>query len=91
MEILQDAEFWVAVAFVILVASVWKPLKRAFADGLDARAAKIRAELEEARHLADEAAALLADYRTKEGKALGEAEEILRQAAAEAERGRQAA
>ena len=90
MEILQDAEFWVAVAFVILVASVWKPLKRAFADGLDARAAKIRAELEEARHLADEAAALLADYRTKEGKALGEAEEILRQAAAEAERGRQA-
>jgi F-type H+-transporting ATPase subunit b len=90
MEILRDAEFWVAVAFVILIASVWKPLKRALADGLDGRAAKIKAELEEARHLADEAAALLAEYRTKEGKALGEAEEILRHAAAEAERSRQA-
>jgi len=90
MEFLRDAEFWVAVAFVILIAAVWKPLKRAFADGLDARAAKIKAELEEARRLADEAAALLAEYRSKEGKALGEAQEILRHAAAEAERNRQA-
>lgn len=91
MAFLHDAEFWVAVAFVILIASVWKPIKRTLADSLDARAAKIRADLDEAQRLADEAQALLAEYRAKQTQALAEGEAIVKQAAAEAERGRQAA
>jgi len=91
MEFLRDAEFWVAVAFVILIAAVWKPVKRSLAAGLDARAAKIRSELEEARRLLEEAQALLADYQGKERQALSEAEGIMRHAAEEAGRNRQAA
>jgi len=91
MEFLRDAEFWVAVAFVILIAAVWKPIKRSLAAGLDARAAKIRSELEEARRLVEEARALLADYQGKQRQALSEAEGIMRHAAEEAERNRQAA
>ena len=55
MEFLRDAEFWIAVAFVILIAAAWKPVKGSLAAGLDARAAKIRSELEEARRLLEEA------------------------------------
>lgn len=91
MEFLQDAEFWVAVAFVILIAAVWKPVKRSLAASLDARAAKIRSALEEARRLVEEARAVLADYQGKQRQALSEAEGIMRHAAAEAERNRQAA
>ena len=86
MEILKEAEFWVAVAFVILIAAVWKPAKRALATGLDERARTIRAELEEARRLRDEAERLLAEYRKKQSKALAEAAEIAKQAIVEAER-----
>lgn len=91
MEFLRDAEFWIAVAFVILIAAVWKPVKGSLAAGLDARAAKIRSELEEARRLLEEARALLADYKEKQRQALSEAEGIMRHAAEEAERNRQAA
>ncbi len=91
MEFLHDAEFWVAVAFVILIAAVWKPVKRSLSASLDARAAKIRSELEEARRLVEEARALLAEYQAKQEQALSEAEGIMRHAAAEAERNRQAA
>jgi len=91
MEFLRDAEFWVAVAFVILIAAVWKPVKRSLSASLDARAAKIRSELEEARRLVEEARALLAEYQAKQEQALSEAEGIMRHAAAEAERNRQAA
>ena len=91
MALLRNAEFWVAVAFVILLLAVWKPVSRALTGALDARAAKIKAELEEARRLAQEAASLLADYEGKQRQALAEAKEILRHAAAEAARNREAA
>ncbi len=91
MELLKNPEIWVAVAFVILVAGVWKPVKRGVAGGLDARAATIKAELDEARRLKDDAEALLAEYQQKESQALAEAEAILRHAGAEAERNRRQA
>jgi F-type H+-transporting ATPase subunit b len=87
----QEGEFWVAVGFVILVGSVWKPVKRALLTGLDDRAAKIKVELDEARRLNEEAQALLADYRKKQSEALVEAEAIVRHAAEEAERNRRQA
>ena len=46
----SEAEFWVAVAFVIFVGIVWKVGGgKALIGGLDTRAERIRAELAEAR------------------------------------------
>ena len=55
MHFFHDPEFWVLVAAIIFVAAVYKPVGRALTGGLDARAARIRAELDEAR-LANEIA-----------------------------------
>ena len=88
MEILKETEFWVAVGFVILIAALWRPAQRALTTALDARARTIRAELEEAQRLREEAERLVAEYRRKQAKALGEAVEIAKQAVIEAERSR---
>ncbi|HLI12964.1 MAG TPA: F0F1 ATP synthase subunit B [Alphaproteobacteria bacterium] len=88
MELLNDAEFWVSIAFLILIALVYKPIKRSLAAGLDGRAAKIKSELDEARRLREEAQALLAEYQSKQRAALADAEKIVRHAGDEAERNR---
>jgi F-type H+-transporting ATPase subunit b len=56
------------------------------AKSLDERAGRIKAELDEARKLKDDAAQLLADYQRKRGEAESEAQEIIAGAKAEAER-----
>jgi F-type H+-transporting ATPase subunit b len=86
MEILHDAEFWVLVAAVIFVIAVFKPVRRALTGGLDARAARIRGELDEARRLREEAERLVADYKARQQAASAEAEAIVAHAKAEAER-----
>jgi len=85
-ELLSDAEFWVLIAVVIFVAAVFKPAGRAITGGLDARATRIRTELDEARRLREEAEKLVADYRAKELEAKADAETIVAHAQAEAER-----
>jgi F-type H+-transporting ATPase subunit b len=86
MEFLHDAEFWVLVAAVIFVIAVFRPASRALTGGLDARAARIRGELDEARRLREEAERLVAEYRAKEREAGAEAEAIVAHAKQEAER-----
>ncbi|MBI3705439.1 MAG: ATP F0F1 synthase subunit B [Rhizobiales bacterium] len=82
-----DAEFWVAVAFVIFVAGMgYLGVHRMIAKSLDDRAGRIKAELDEARKLKDEAAQLLAHYQRKRQEAEGEAQEIVAGAKSEAER-----
>ena len=55
-------------------------------DGIDQRQARIKAELEEARRLREEAQALLAEYQRKRHEADREADAIIATANAEAER-----
>ena len=87
VELLGDAEFWVAVAFVIFVAGLgYLGVHRMIAKSLDERAARIKADLDEARKLKDEAAELLAEYQRKRQAAEGEAQDIISGAKAEAER-----
>jgi len=87
LELLGDAEFWVAVAFVIFVAGMgYLGVHRMVAKSLDERSDRIKAELDEARKLKDEAAQLLAQYQRKRQEAEGEAQEIIAGAKAEAER-----
>ena len=86
MEIFSNPETWVAIAFIIFVVLAGKPLMRGIGKTLDARAARIKAELDEARALRDEAQKLLADYQKKQQEAMRDAEAIVRQARGEAER-----
>ena len=82
-----EAETWVAVAFVIFVAIVWKVGGfSALMSGLDKRGAKIKSELEDARILREEAQRVLADYQKKRLEAEAEAAEIVKTARLEAER-----
>lgn len=82
---LSDPTFWVLVAFVIFVALVWKPGSKAVAQMLDDRAEKIRADLEKAAKLREEAQALFAEYQKKQRDALKDAEAIIKAARDEAE------
>ncbi|WP_018263082.1 F0F1 ATP synthase subunit B family protein [Methylobacterium sp. WSM2598] len=82
-----EPEFWVAVAFVIFCGIVWKAGGfDQIINGLDRRGERVRRELEEARRLREEAAALLAGYQKRRGEAEREAEAIVANARAEAER-----
>jgi F-type H+-transporting ATPase subunit b len=82
-----EAETWVAVAFFIFAAILWKVGGvRAMTDALDQRGKRIRAELDEAKRLREEAAKVLADYQTRRGEAEREAQDILAAAQDEARR-----
>ncbi|MCH7937153.1 MAG: F0F1 ATP synthase subunit B [Proteobacteria bacterium] len=83
---LNDPTFWVMIAFVIFVGAVARPISRAIAGGLDKRADKIRADLEEAAKLREEAQDLLASYQRQQRDAVKEAEAIVEHAKEEAER-----
>ena len=80
-------EFWVAVAFVILMGVfAYVGVHRTVLTALDHRAERIRAELDDARRLKDEAAKLLAEYKARHAKAEAEAQDIVASAKADAER-----
>jgi F-type H+-transporting ATPase subunit b len=82
-----EAETWVAIGFLFFVGlMLYVGVHRTIGKALDDRAARIKAELDEARKLRDEAAALLAEYQRKRREAEGEAQEIVSGAKAEAER-----
>ena len=87
MEWLKEPESWVAVAFVIFIGVlIYVGAHKKMLEALDHRSARIKAELDEARRLRDEAAKLLADYQKKQREAEKEAEAIVADAKAEAER-----
>ncbi|HTY69132.1 MAG TPA: F0F1 ATP synthase subunit B [Alphaproteobacteria bacterium] len=86
MELLRDPEFWILVAFVVVIVLLWKPAGRAVTKALDDRAEKIRLDLDRAAKLRTDAQNLLAEYQQKQHDALKDAEAILAQAKADAER-----
>jgi F-type H+-transporting ATPase subunit b len=83
---MRDAEFWVLVAFVIAIGFLIYKARTIVTGSLDERAAKIKAELDEAQRLREEAQTKLAEYQRKQRDALKEAEAIVAHAKAEAER-----
>ncbi len=83
---LQDPAFWVAIAFFgFLAVLVYFKVPPLIAKQLDARADKIRAELEEAKKLREEAQSLFADYQRRQHDALQTAEDIVTRAKEDAE------
>jgi F-type H+-transporting ATPase subunit b len=92
MEFLHDPEFWVAVAFVIVVVGGGYKVRPLLAKSLDDRAARIKSDLDEAQRLRDDAQTALGEYQRRQRDALKDAEQIIAHAKAEAERiGKQAA
>ena len=82
-----EAEFWVAVAFVILMGLfAYFGVHRTILKALDNRRDRIQKELDDARRLKDEAAKLVEEYRTRRASAEREAQDIVTSAKAEAER-----
>ena len=83
---LHEPEFWLAVALIILIVAIWRPASRGILGALDARGARIRQELDDARRLHEEAKALVAKYQRQlhEGEEL--AAEILERAETESAR-----
>jgi F-type H+-transporting ATPase subunit b len=84
---LHEAEFWVLLGFLVFLGLMgYVGVHKKITQSLDERANRIRAELDEARKLREEAAQLLADYQRKRHEAEGEAAGIIEGAKAEAER-----
>jgi F-type H+-transporting ATPase subunit b len=82
-----EPEFWVAIAFVILMGLfAWLGVHRTVLKALDHRSERIKAELDDARRLKDDAAKLLAEYQAKRTSAEREAQDIIAGAKVEAER-----
>lgn len=80
----MDATFWAFIALVIFLAIVfYVRVPGMISKSLDARAERIRNELDEARRLREEAQQLLAEYQRKRKEAEAEAAAIV--AAAERE------
>lgn len=83
---LQDPTFWVLVAFVVFIGVSGKKLFELATAGLDKRADKIRADMEEAEKLLEAAQDLLASYQRKQRDAAKEADGIVEHTKEEAER-----
>jgi F-type H+-transporting ATPase subunit b len=80
-------ETWVAIAFVLLFALfAYLGIHKTVLTALDHRAQRIKAELDDARRLREEAAKLLGEYQTRRASAEREAQDIIANAKAEAER-----
>ena len=82
-----EPETWVAIAFIILmIVFGYLGIHKTVLKALDHRGERIKAELDDARRLKDEAAKLLGEYKARRASAEREAEEIITNARAEAER-----
>jgi F-type H+-transporting ATPase subunit b len=86
MDLFHNAEFWVAVAFFLLIALfVYLKVPGKIVTLLDDRAAEIAKNLAQAQKLKEEAQALLKGYQDKRAEAEAEAQAIIIQARKEAE------
>jgi F-type H+-transporting ATPase subunit b len=82
-----EPEFWVAVAFFILMGVfAYLGIHRTVLTTLDHRRDRIKAELDDARRIKEEAAKVLEQYKARRASAEREAAEIITGAKAEAER-----
>ena len=77
---------WVVLAFFLFFIIFGKKLWGALAGMLDARAASVRAEMDEAARLKSEAMAMLRDAEAARAKAQVDAKALIEGAAAEAGR-----
>lgn len=80
----NNPETWIVVAFVLFIGLALRYILPIITKGLDARAEKIRDQLEQASRLREQAEALLASYQEQQQKLLAEAESIIAAATSDA-------
>lgn len=83
---MSDPKFWVAVSFVLFFVLLGKKLWAVATGALDAKAAGIRRQLDEAADLRAQAEQMMQAAEAERQAAAQEAEELLARARAEAER-----
>ena len=71
------AEFWVAIAFILVVILLFKPITNILGSMLTKRIETVVNNINEANKLKEDAQLLLAEYETKFQNADNEAKEIL--------------
>ncbi len=92
MDFLNNTDIVVALGFLIFLGIlVYFGVPRMLGGKLDARAAEIRSDLDEARALREEAQSLLASYERKQKEVAEQAEQIVTAARADAEAAAEAA
>ncbi len=80
------ATFWVFLSFLVFLGIlVYMGVPKMLISALDARSARIRSDLDDARRLREEAQTLLSEYQRRRGEAQAEADAIVAQARREAE------
>jgi F-type H+-transporting ATPase subunit b len=86
MEFFGHAESWVLVSFILFLALLaYLKVPAMLGKMLDERSAKIAKDLDDAKNLRTEAAALLDEYKKKRADAEKQAQDILSSAKADAE------
>lgn len=84
--LLQDTTFWSFIGLILFfIVIIVFGAPKMISKSLDDRADRIRTELDEARRLREEAQELLASYKRKQSEAAQNAEDIIKQAKAEAD------
>ena len=92
MEFLNNTDIVVGIGFVIFIAVlIYYRVPGMLFRRLDARAVRIKGELDEARALREEAQSLLASYERKQKEVQAQAEDIVTAARSDAERSAAAA
>jgi F-type H+-transporting ATPase subunit b len=86
VEFFAEPRNWVLIAFVLFFAIFGRRLWAALAKMLDDRAARVRAELEEASRLREQAETMLREAETRRAEALRDAQALVEGAKAEADR-----
>jgi len=77
---------WTIITFVVLLLILWKTAWRPVVEALDARAEKVRSDIENADRARQEAEKLLAQHKAMMDNAKNEAAKIIADSRAEAER-----
>jgi len=92
MDFLNNTDIVVGIGFLIFVGIlVYYHVPGMILSRLDSRAVRIRADLEEARALREEAQGLLASFERKQKEVKGQADDIVAAARAEAHKAAEAA
>ncbi|NTU77625.1 MAG: F0F1 ATP synthase subunit B [Alphaproteobacteria bacterium] len=82
----SDPYTWYILALIIFFGVIYRYVRKPILGWLDGEIAKVKDELNQAKKLRADAAALLADYQSKQKEALSEAEDIISSAREEAVR-----
>lgn len=80
MELLNDAQVWYLLSFLVFVVIAFRFGKSSFLNTIDSRIAEIQKEISTAESLRVEAQEMLAQYQRKQRDALQDAEKIINDA-----------